>query len=281
MPFLREPLLHFLLLGAALFAWFAFVSTPEPEPEESNRILVDEQDVERLALRFEAARQRPPSGTELALLVETLIRQEVLVREAEYLGLDIGDEIIRNRLVQKMTFLLESGARSLVPEDEVLRAFMQDNPLRFQQPGWLAFEQVFLGQDMASDAVISEAKAALESGEDPQQTGQPSQLPSYVTPSRAAQVDGLLGRGVFATLDTLPSDVWSGPVQSAFGYHLVRITDRAPARLPDFDDVRDAVLREWSRDTAQDLSEIRFDELKAGYEIIVPERFRTPAEASQ
>ncbi|WP_164726840.1 peptidyl-prolyl cis-trans isomerase [Shimia sediminis] len=281
MPFLREPLLHFLLLGAALFAWFAFVSTPEPEPEETNRILIDEQDVERLALRFEAARQRPPSGTELALLVETLIRQEVLVREAEYLGLDIGDEIIRNRLVQKMTFLLESGARSLVPEDEVLRAFMQDNPLRFQQPGWLAFEQVFLGQDMASDAAISEVKAALESGADPQQAGQPSQLPGYVPPSRAAQVDGLLGRGVFATLDTLPSNVWSGPVQSAFGYHLVRITDRAPARLPDFDDVRDAVLREWSRDTAQDLSEIRFDELKASYEIIVPERFGPPAEASQ
>lgn len=280
MSFLREPLFHFLLLGAALFAWFAVVSPSAPEPDQPNTIVVDDQDVERLALRFEATRQRPPSEQELGLLVDTLVRQEVLVREAERLGLDIGDEIIRNRLAQKMTFLMESGARSQVPEDDVLRTFMQDNPDRFEQPGWLALEQVFLGQT-PDETAVTQAKSDLASGADPLTLGQPSQLPPYLPPSRAQQLDGTFGRGFYATVDALPSDTWSGPVQSAFGQHLVRITDRAPAQLPPFEDIRDAVIREWSRDKAQELSDARFDLMKSGYEIILPEGFTAQPEATE
>lgn len=280
MSFLREPLFHFMLLGAALFAWFAMVSPPEPEPDQPNTILVDDQDAARLAERFQATRQRPPTDAELASLVDTLVRQEVLIREAERLGLDIGDEIIRNRLAQKMTFLLESGARSLVPEDDVLHAFLQDNPDRFQQPGWLAFEQVFLGQTATEDA-IAKARTDLESGADPISLGQPSQLPPYLPPARANQVDGTFGRGFFATLDAFPSGKWNGPVQSAFGLHLIRIADRAPATVPDFADIREDVLREWTRDKAQELSDARFEQMKAGYEIILPEQFSAKPEANE
>ncbi len=270
MRLLREPLFHFAILGAALFVWFNQINPPSPEVAAPDQILVDTQDVERLGLRFEATRQRPPTPEETTQLVDAAIRQEIMVREARALGLDIGDEVIRNRLVQKMVFLLESGATSQAPDDAVLEAYLGENPEKFVQPGWIAFEQVYLGQ-APDPETVAKIRQQLDAGVDPLQLGERSQLPAYVPPSRSTQVDGVLGRGVFAKIEPLPSDEWAGPIQSGFGAHFVRITDREAASTPPLAKIRDKVLAEWMREAADALSAQRYEALQSKYEIIRPE----------
>lgn len=280
MRILKEPLFHFSVLGAALFVWFAQVNSSQPETDILRQIIVDDQDAERLAQRFEASRQRPPTDQELATMVETLIRQEVLVREARALGMEAGDEVVRNRLVQKMNFLLESGVGSQAPEDAELSAHLKANSERFKTPGMVAFEQVYLGEAISEEDVAA-IKTSLTEGADPSQIGRVSQLPPYMPPSRKQRIDGMFGRGVFNTLETLPVGTWEGPVQSGFGWHLIRVTDSIPATVPNLEDVRDKVLAEWMREKASELSEARYDALKVKYEIIRPDRFEQVSEAGQ
>ena len=100
----REPLVHFLLLGGLLFgAWYAF--NDQPPISDSNRIVLDEAQVASLAATFQRTWLRLPSHEELAGLVKDRIKEEILYREALALGLDRDDQVIRRRLRQKMEFV--------------------------------------------------------------------------------------------------------------------------------------------------------------------------------
>ena len=125
MRVLKEPLLHFFLIGAAIFVWFHIVAPESETVEDLEKITLDEDDVALLSARFEAQWKRTPSDAELKALVDASIREEVLVREARQLGLDRGDPLIRTRLSQKMDYLTEAIATSIVPNDEDLEAFLQ------------------------------------------------------------------------------------------------------------------------------------------------------------
>ena len=136
-PILREPLVHFVVIGALLFAAFGYLN---PEPAEvPNKIVVTTSDIEVLEQAFQNNWRRPPNDDERAAIIDAHVRQEVLVREAEGLGLDRNDAIIRQRLQQKMDFLLSSGANAVVPTDEELEAFLNENLDRYLVSGKMAF----------------------------------------------------------------------------------------------------------------------------------------------
>ena len=140
---LREPLLHFLILGAAVFAVFRVVDET-PAAFEPNLLEVTESDVSLLSQQFEATWRRPPTEREVSVLIDSQIEEEVLVREAQALGLDQGDTIIRRRLAQKMTFLLEGSVEAVVPTETELAEHLAAYPERFRKSALIAFEQVLL-----------------------------------------------------------------------------------------------------------------------------------------
>src|SRR4051812_9534009 len=95
---LREPLLHFLVLGAALFVSYGFLHRGrEAAPGE---LIVSTGQIEHLAARFTQFQQRPPSKTELKGLIDQYVREQILSREAMKLGLDQDDTVIRRHLQQ-------------------------------------------------------------------------------------------------------------------------------------------------------------------------------------
>src|SRR5689334_21727950 len=117
---LREPLVHFLLLGGALFLIFG---RGQPETAGDNRqILVSKADINRLVFAFAQTWHRPPDVNELQAQINDYIREEVLYRTALKLGLDKDDMIIRRRLRQKMEFTFEDTVRP--PQEAVLRGFL-------------------------------------------------------------------------------------------------------------------------------------------------------------
>ena len=264
---LREPLFHFFVIGAALFGLFAIFDDTQPVAE-TQTINVSQEDVRRLAAEFEATWRRTPTDAELENLIDHLVREEVYVREARALGLDRGDAAVRQRLRQKMAFLITSAASAATPSEEVLRAYFEENSEAYQGRSRISFEQVFLGEAPGEDAVRS-ALAALRGGGDPDQIGQRTLLPPAMRRSSKDAIDATFGRGLFAALENMPTDEWGGPAPSGFGVHLVRVTERQEAEIPEFATVREQVLRDWQRAEAERFEADAYQRLVDRYDVEV------------
>ncbi|MEQ3709480.1 MAG: peptidylprolyl isomerase [Tateyamaria sp.] len=263
-PILREPLVHFVVIGALLFAAFGYLN---PEPAEvPNKIVVTTSDIEVLEQAFQSNWRRPPNDAERAAIIDAHVRQEVLVREAEGLGLDRNDAIIRQRLQQKMDFLLSSGANAVVPTDEELETFLNENSDRYLVSGKMAFEQVYLGQRATAD-IVTATLTSLNAGTDRNTIGERTLLPGEVPLSTDVAIDGTFGTSFAATLAGQPIGTWTGPVQSGYGIHVVRVIEQTPARQPALAEVRDMLESEWRAERAEELSDAIYEDLRERYTI--------------
>jgi hypothetical protein len=271
LPFrlLREPLLHFFLLGAAVFGLFALVDDTPPLAV-ANVLEVTEDDARRLVAGFEATWRRPPTVEELDHMIGQLVREEVYVREALALGLDRDDAVIRLRLQTKMEFLTESGAEAVQPDDATLEAHLDANSDRFAEPALVAFEQILLDERVGAEEVRL-VEARLNRGIDPGEAARPTLLPPAFRLSPVQVVDGAFGIGFFEALDRLPTGIWAGPVETSLGRHLVRVTERREARLPALPEIRARVEQDWRAEFTARLREERYEALLSRYEVVRPD----------
>jgi hypothetical protein len=267
----REPLLHFLVGGAVLFAVYAQVSGPGDVPRD--RIVVNEARVASLVQSFDRTWMRPPSAEELAGLIDDYVTEEVLYREALALGLDRDDLIVRRRMRQKLEFLHE-GLAEAEPDDASLRAFLVENPDRFRVPSRTTFEQVFVARGQGDAEVrVAEVAAQLRAGGDPLSTGDPTLLPGRLDEALPTRIAGSFGEPFARALAGVPLDAWTR-VESSFGLHLVRVSAREPERAPPFEEIRRAVTLEWAAEQRAEARRRLHKELRGRYEVEV----RAPAE---
>jgi hypothetical protein len=246
--FCREPLVHFLAIGAGFFLLWHFAGdrlTAGPE-----RIVITPGHVERLAQQWSKTHLRPPSAEELAGLIEQEIDEEILYREAIALGLDRDDLVIRRRLAVKMEFLTDDAAALATPTDEQLQTFLNRHPDKFAVESLTSFAQVYINRSQRGEGAAAEAARVLtllkdKAGSDWHSLGDPLPLPNEHEDAPDADVARLFGRAFLKKLAALPVGRWSGPVESGYGLHLVLVRKRAPGRLPPLEEVREAVLSEW------------------------------------
>ena len=266
--FLRQPLLHFFIIGAGLFALYSFV---DDTPQTSNRpsIIVSVQDAQWLASQFTSMRNRPPSRQELETLVEAFVRQEIYVREALALGLDQGDSIVRKRLSQKMEFLTEAGAEASFVDDAMLEAYFKDNLERYRSASRAGFSQILLPEPATKS--MPDIREKLANGDDFNLLGARTLLPAMVSPLTKQVVDSSFGTGVFEQIVALDPGTWSGPVRSGYGAHLVRLDSLVPGSVPAFETVRGRIEQEWRRDKANELRLDRLAQLRNQYHIETPD----------
>lgn len=272
MRILKEPLVHFFLIGAAIFGWFHVISPQEEAAQDPETITISESDVDLLVGRFETTWKRPPNEAELQTLVDASIREEVLVREARKLGLDRGDTVIRNRLSQKVGFLIESMATSVVPDDGELETFFQQNANRYATAAKIAFNQVFLGE-APGDAEVEDALASLRAGQKPSTVSGASMLPRSMPLSAQATIDNTFGTGFSSNLAGIALGDWAGPVRSGYGEHLVQVLAIEPSQLPPLEEIYHVVLSDWRRTLGEDLTEAQYQVLASTYEIVTPDQF--------
>ena len=251
---LREPLLHFVVLGGMIYLVFVAVSDARKAPID--HIVVTPQRVDQLAAQFSSVWKRAPTRDELSALIEGDIREEVYYRDALALGLDRNDAIVRRRLRQKMEFLTDTGAYLQEPSADELDAYLAANEKAYRLGPRLAFEQIYLGKSPTTDS-IARSMSALRSTPsiDPSTLGERTLLPAQLSLSLPNAVDGTFGKGFFERIAKFSPGMWSGPVQSGYGFHLVRIVSRQNARTPKLEDVRAAVLRDWKSAKAKELRE--------------------------
>jgi hypothetical protein len=277
---LREPLLQFLVLGAALFGLFHLVD--KKKAETPTRIVVSSDRIANLADGYARTWQRPPSKEELQGLVDDYIRDEVFYREGRAAGLDRDDVVIRRRVRQKMEFLAEDMS---VPEpsEEQLAAYLESNPERFRAEDHLTFRQIFLSAARRASTIDGDSKqvadvlAHTEAGAKATALGDPFLLGEEFHAVSQNDVARMFGESFAKRISVLEQGRWQGPISSAFGQHFVFISERIPGGLPTLDAVRQAVRREWANARRLEAEQKLYGLLRARYEIVVEAQ---PAQAT-
>jgi parvulin-like peptidyl-prolyl isomerase len=262
-------LLHFLLLGLALFVFYGRVA---PRDDGGDRIVVSQAQVDLLASQFQATWYRPPTPEELSGLVDTWIRDEILYREGRALGLDQSDPVIKRRVRQKLDVMFEESLARDAPTEADLEQYLQANPDRFRRPARLTFEQVFLGEAASpTDAEPRAAKAreALQRGVDAAEAGEPTMLPAREDDAPLDLVARDFGNDFADQLPKLPVGEWVGPVMSGFGAHLVRVNSVQAAELPPLEAVRAAVSREWENERRKRGFDDAYRKLRERYDVVI------------
>jgi parvulin-like peptidyl-prolyl isomerase len=246
MKLLREPLLHFLLIGAGLFLLFR-VASKDPS-QQTGKIVVTSARIEQLAVTFARTWQRQPTAEELEGLIQAFIREEVLYREALALGLDRDDTAIRRRLQQKMEFIAEDVAARAEPTEEEVRDYFLKHPDAFRREQSYSFRHVYLDPKRHGDALQRDAERLLleldKPGADPAALGDTFLLDYEFKNVNSQDVLGMFGQQFATRLSQLPVGKWQGPVTSAYGAHLVFVEQKTDGSLPNFEEVRESVKRE-------------------------------------
>jgi len=278
---LREPLVHFLLAGAAIFGVYAVVHRPAPKDPADRSIRITQGDIEQLRQGWLSQWQRLPSETELQDLVANRVKEEVLSREALQLGLDRDDLIVRRRLAQKFEFLSQDLIGVREPTEADLNAFLARHADRYQVPTLLNFSQVYISQDRGRKSPEEDANKILEqlrAGTDASTVGDPSILEAEVRNRAEDEVSRQFGGSFAAGVVTLEPGVWSGPLRSVYGWHLVKARPRSPGRAPALAEIRAAVVKDWNDEQSRSANEDLLRRLRARYDITI-ETTPLPAEA--
>lgn len=283
---LREPLVQFLAIGAVIVALASARGTQDPAPA-AERVLVDAALVAQLEDLVAQNWRRAPTREDMDRVIAAYVREEILAREALKLGLDDDDSIIRQRLAQKMEFLLEPPPGALDVTDDALAAYLADNIARYMPEPQVAITQVFLAPEVHGDALEDDAaaiRAALENGAHPAALSDETLLPQAVTETALGNVRRIFGPEVAATVMALPEGTWSEPVTSAYGAHLVRVDSRVVPPAPTLEDVRATVERDYRLKAQEDYIDARYHALRETYEVVierpVPTDGAAPSEGS-
>jgi hypothetical protein len=272
---IREPLVHFVIAGAAVFGLYALITSGNPK-DARDTIVVTEGRVQQLAQVFAKTWQRPPTREELRGLINAYVKEEVYYREALKLGLDRDDTLIRRRMQQKMEFVTEPNDELLRADDAALQAFLDAHKAEFRVEPRIAFEQVFLNPKRPGEAAVARAEQTLEAlkasapGNIPPNLGDATLLPTSMLLSPLSGIARNFGETFAANLTDLPENQWSGPIKSPYGLHLVRVTKRIAGYDPELAEVRTAVEQKWRTEKRDEFQEQAYDDLRAKYEVILP-----------
>ena len=275
---LKEPLLHFLVLGALIFLVYGWLS----DERSADEIFISGGQQDNLINTFTRTWQRPPTPAEFKGLLDDYVREEIAYREGTAMGLNDNDVIIRRRLRQKLELLAEDVASLSAPDDAQLQAFLDENSDEYLIEPRFSFQQIYFSpdrrEDPAADAELQLAQllAASESL-DYSTLGDSIALPGKVEDLRLSEIARVFGSSFGAQLmeqhsaqlagpkskqaggqvsdqagDQVgdqasgePGSQWTGPWASGFGLHLVKVTQYVPGTIPSLEQVRDVVQRDW------------------------------------
>ena len=277
MKLLREPLLHFVFIGAVIYLLYGVFAESLPEADDKT-IVVSAGEIEWMLNSWEKRWNRLPTDKELEGLIQQYIRETVLYREALTMGLNQHDQIIRRRLAQKLEFLAKDLVALTPPTDEELQTYFDTHRERYQQPTRYTFTQVFIDPDKRDEATLDDAaaiKATLiaqgDAIEDPGALGDDFMLQNYYPEKDQTEIQKHFGSGFAESLVELSTGQWHGPVLSGYGVHLVYVSNVIEPPAPVFAEVRERVMQDWRSDRSEELNEQFYANLREQYTVVIEE----------
>jgi peptidyl-prolyl cis-trans isomerase C len=273
--FLREPLLHFMFIGAAIYLLYAVFSEPAAK-ETDKTVVVSAGEIEWMNTAWQKRWNRPPTTEELDGLIKQYIKETVLYREALTMGLNKHDQVIRRRLAQKLEFLAKDLVALTPPTEEELQAYFMEHQEYYTEPTRFTFTQVFIDPDKRGDATLDDAekiKAALiamgENIDDVNELGDNLMLQNYYPEKDQAEIEKQFGSGFAESLVELSPGQWHGPVLSGYGVHLVYLHSIVEPPAIVLEDVHERVTLDWETEKGIELNQQFYESLREQYTIII------------
>ena len=271
----REPFFHFVALGLLIF----LIRGVLDDTPEQYRVTVGPDDVRRIATGYEWQFGRPPTAGELDHLVERHIEEEILYREGVAMGLDVDDEIVRRRVVQKLQFLQEDVALPAEPDEAALRAFHGRHAERYAEPARVTLRHLYFSPDKGGSAAAHARAAGMAVALRDGPSGRPAAEPP-------AGGDAFPGRGRYVALDAaglsrtfghselatavfeLPPGAWHGPLRSGYGWHLVYVEQIDPGRERPLAEVREEVRVDFLDEQRTEMNAAALAAIKGKYVVV-------------
>lgn len=273
---LREPLLHFFLIGLLLFGVYAYLNRGRSGTHSSKQIVLSLDELQTMTAYFQSQWHRPPTAQEFQALVEDKIKEEILYREGLAMGLDKDDTIVKRRMAQKVQFLSEDVAAAHEPSTAELKAWFEKHTDKFALPSRYSFRHVYFSPDKRGKNAHEDAGQALT-----KIGGQPEDSPLIAsadrfmfqdyygdrTPSAIAKE---FGPQFAVALEKLKPGSWQGPIESGYGWHLVFVDTVIPGRIPAFEEVESDVKTAWLGDRKTQAWQKAYQEMRAKYTVLLP-----------
>jgi peptidyl-prolyl cis-trans isomerase C len=270
---MREPLLHFLLLGALLWTLTSHLTHSATE----RHIRISRADIAGIIANYRQQYGSQPSTAQLDALTDAFVREEIYYREAVQQGLDRDDEIVRRRLVQKYEFLQQDLATIPQPHEADLAAWYAAHQGQYRRPARVSFTQIYFspdtrGEQAAYDNALRERSSLVSSGRTrAPQDGDAFPGTTDFSSLTAQDVERVFGPGSLSdSIFALPLATWSAPLRSGLGWHLVRVDAREPAQTPPQSEVSERVRRDWLEAQRERHNDDSYARLKARYTIEQP-----------
>jgi len=274
---LREPLFHFLLIGAVLFTPYYFLQPAGSKAADSKEIRLSLDEISQQVLLFESQWNREPTTEELGQLMENRVQEEVLYREALALGLDQGDTIVKRRMAQKMQFLAEDVAAAREPTSDELEHWYHEHSARFALPARYSFRHVYFSPDRRGvNARDDAARAGEKLQGQPEDSSvaetlaDPFMFQDYYRERSPEFLGKEFGPNFAVAIEQLTPGSWQGPVESGLGWHLVFVDDVIAGRVPDFEEVMPEVKTAWLVEQKALAWEKAYKEMRGRYTVLLP-----------
>jgi len=273
----REPLLHFLVIGVVLFGIYAYINRGRVRIESPTQIVLSLDELGTMTAYFESQWHRPPTPQEFQAMVEDKVKEEVLYREGLVMGLDKGDTIVKRRMAQKVQFLAEDIATAHEPSTAELKAWFEKNTDKFALPSRYGFRHLYFspdkrGRNARDDAAQALAKIAGQ----PEDTTMIASLADrfmfqdYYGDRAPSAIAKEFGPQFAVALEKLKPGSWQGPIESGFGWHLVFVDTVIPGRIPAFEEVESEVKTAWLGEQKALARERAYKSLRAKYTVLLP-----------
>ncbi|KPK54220.1 MAG: hypothetical protein AMS22_06170 [Thiotrichales bacterium SG8_50] len=269
---MKEPLVHFLVLGALVFALYSYIGPDAPADDE---IVVSRGQQEHLVTAFTRTWQRPPTQAEFTGIVDDWIREEIAYREGQRLGLDSNDTIIRRRLRQKLEVLADEIVSMAEPGEEMLQEYLEDNIENYTLEPVYTLRQVFFNVDERGAAADQDAEQALLLLEtdsvltNPENLGDRLSLAHRQVRKTESELAALFGRDFAGNLVDLEAGKWQGPVLSGYGLHLVLVEEFVPGRPLTLEEAERDVRRDWDNQQRVKAIDTLYEEFRKDYTITI------------
>ena len=272
---IKEPLVHFLVIGAAIFVLFGLMGQQDVE-EQERAITITAGEINWLTDAWQKRWNRPPTAEERDGLIQQYLREMILYREAVAMGLDKDDTVIRRRLAQMLEFLSQDLISPQPPTEDELQSYFKSHIDRYQAPDLITMTHVFIDPDKRGDQTLVDAEvikkqlqALKEPPQDARSYGDPFMLQSYYPEQSEAELLKLFGSGFARSVFELAPLQWHGPVLSGYGTHLVYVHDHREANPPVFSEVENQVRQEWVSDKREQLNEQFVASVVARYDVTI------------
>lgn len=313
---LRKPALHFLILGTFLYGGEAYYKTRVyPSPGSPKQVVIPHYEIEKARQEFFAVNNRLPDAREQAAMNSALVDNEVLYQYALYLGLNSqpvvqrrlaqiaafveenpdeaksmetlasqaqriglqeGDLVVRRMMIDGARRLIRAGILARLPDDELLQAYLKENPGQFQRPGktrliQLTFNAFVHGKDAEAKAneVLSKIRKNALSPEQAVRLGDDFWIDSSIPLATDQELMRDFDQGFVMAIKAIPLNLWSGPVKSRYGQHLVLIQERTSSYVPALDEIRKEVKQRLLQKLADEWLALRLQQLKQEFQVRV------------